>query len=136
MGGGIAFGVLSGWITSKALRNVNNYEVEVMITLALVMGGYSLAEVLGISGPIAMVVSGLFVGHSIHTKNIVSDKTESYVTKFWELIDVLFNALLFLLIGLEFISINFTKLGIIAGIVGVVIVFLADLSRLKYSFYY
>ena len=131
MGGGLFLGALLGWLTYKALSRIDDYEVEVMITLAMVMGGYSFADMLGFSGPITMVVGGLFIGRRIGDKKMVSEKSETYVNKFWQLIDVLFNALLFLLIGLEFITVDFTKPAIIAGIISIPVVILSRYISLK-----
>ncbi len=131
MGGGILLGGLLGWITYKALSRIDDYEVEVIITLALVMGGYTLADMMGLSGPITMVVGGLFIGEKIGDRKMVSEKSETYVNKFWQLMDVLFNAVLFLLIGLEFITVDFTKPAIIAGIIGIPAVILSRYISLK-----
>jgi CPA1 family monovalent cation:H+ antiporter len=104
--GGIGLGLLLGWITYELLRRIDHYQTEVMITLAVVMGGYLLARKLHFSGPLAMVVAGLFTGG--HTKKTaMSETTQDYVYKFWEMLDVLLNALLFLLIGFEILIIHF-----------------------------
>ena len=105
-GGGFLFGWLLGNIGFLALRSIDNYVVEVMITLAIVMGGYSLAEQLGVSGPIAMVVAGLITGNKSMEKGM-SDNTRDYIGKFWEMIDEVMNAILFLLIGFEMLVIPF-----------------------------
>ena len=82
------------------LRSVNNYQVEVLLTLALVMGGYAFATAIHVSGPIAMVVAGLLIGN--HGRGLaMSDSTREHLDSFWELIDEVLNAVLFLLIGLE-----------------------------------
>ncbi|MCU0439464.1 MAG: sodium:proton antiporter [Raineya sp.] len=104
--GGIGLGLLLGWVTYELLRRIDHYQTEVMITLAVVMGGYLLARKLHFSGPLAMVVAGLFTGG--HTKKkAMSETTQDYVYKFWEMLDVLLNALLFLLIGFEILVIHF-----------------------------
>lgn len=98
--GGAALGALLGWIAFKAMKAIDDYSVEVMVTLATVMGGYALASSLHISGPVAMAVAGLIVGnHGV--SHAMSDTTKDYVIKFWTLIDEVLNAVLFLLIGLE-----------------------------------
>lgn len=104
-GGGILFGLLLGYGMYRLMRTINHYQTEVLITLAGVMGGYALAQALHISGPLAMVVAGLLVGDRAR-KNAMSPTTEDYVDKFWELIDVILNALLFVLIGVELLVIN------------------------------
>lgn len=107
--GGIIMGGALGWIAYKLIASIDNYNVEVLITLALVMGGYSLAHYIHVSGPLAMVIAGLITGN--HGKSLgMSNTTAEYVDKFWELIDEILNALLFVLIGLELliIKINYT----------------------------
>jgi len=104
--GGIGFGLAIGGITYFMLRGINNYSVEVLLTLALVTGGYALASALHLSGPIAMVVAGLLIGnHGRHSA--MSESTRLHVDTFWELIDELLNAILFVLIGLEVLILSF-----------------------------
>lgn len=98
--GGLILGFVVGWVGYKLMTSIDNYKVEVMITLAIVMGGYTLASMLNVSGPLAMVVAGILVGNH-GKKYAMSDKTSEYISKFWELIDDILNALLFVLIGLE-----------------------------------
>lgn len=98
--GGALLGAGIGWIAYRAMKAIDDYSVEVMITLATVMGGYALATALHISGPVAMAVAGLIVGNP-GVSHAMSDTTKDYVLKFWALIDEVFNAVLFLLIGLE-----------------------------------
>lgn len=98
--GGAIYGLLIGWLCFYMLRSVNNYQVEILLTLALVTGGYALATALHISGPIAMVVAGLLIGN--HGRIFaMSDSTREHLDTFWELVDEILNAVLFLLIGLE-----------------------------------
>ncbi len=98
--GGALYGFVIGGLTFYMLRSVNNYQVEILLTLALVMGGYALAMALHISGPIAMVVAGLLIGN--HGRVLaMSESTREHLDTFWELIDEILNAVLFLLIGLE-----------------------------------
>ncbi len=104
--GGIGFGLVIGGITYFMLRGINNYSVEVLLTLALVTGGYALATTLHLSGPIAMAVAGLLIGnHGRHSA--MSETTRQHVDTFWELIDELLNAILFVLIGLEVLILSF-----------------------------
>lgn len=105
-GGGVLFGLLLGYGMYRLLRSINHYQTEVMITFAGVMGGYLLAQKLHISGPLAMVVAGLFVGDH-GREHAMSRQTEDYIDKFWELLDSILNALLFVLIGLELLIIDF-----------------------------
>ena len=98
--GGAVYGLVIGGICFYMLRSVNNYQVEVLLTLALVMGGYAFASSIHVSGPIAMVVAGLLIGN--HGRGLaMSDSTREHLDSFWELIDEVLNAILFLLIGLE-----------------------------------
>jgi CPA1 family monovalent cation:H+ antiporter len=87
------------------MRSIDDYTVEVMISLALVMAGYSFAHALHVSGPVAMAVAGLFIGNA-GVAQAMSDVTQDYLIKFWELIDEVLNAVLFLLIGLEVVLIS------------------------------
>ncbi|MGV8929900.1 MAG: cation:proton antiporter [Brevundimonas sp.] len=98
--GGAVLGLAVGWIGYHAMKAIDDYSVEVLITLAVVMGGYSLASGLHISGPVAMAVAGLVIGnHGV--SYAMSANTKDYLLKFWALIDDVLNAVLFLLIGLE-----------------------------------
>ncbi|WP_426024773.1 cation:proton antiporter [Brevundimonas sp. TSRC1-1] len=98
--GGALLGAVVGWIAYRAMKMIDDYSVEVMITLATVMGGYAVAMTLHVSGPVAMAVAGLIVGNQ-GVSYAMSDTTKDYVLKFWALIDEILNAVLFLLIGLE-----------------------------------
>lgn len=103
LGGGV-LGFAAGWAAFFALRSIDDHNLEVLITLALVMGGYALAHSFGVNGPIAMAVAGLIIGN--HGRRLaMSDNTRDHVTKFWSLIDETLNAVLFLLIGVEVVVI-------------------------------
>ncbi len=116
--GGALFGLAIGWIAFRLLKSVDNYRVEVMLTLALVMGGYALASAIHVSGPIAIVVAGLFIGN--HGRQFaMSDITRENVDSFWELIDEILNALLFVLIGLEILVLAFTRDLLFAGMLAI-----------------
>ena len=105
-GGGAVFGLLAGGLTFYLLRSIDNYQVEVLLTLALVMGGYAAASALHFSGPIAMVVAGLMIGN--HGRTLaMSETTREHLDSFWELVDEVFNAVLFVLIGLEILLLSF-----------------------------
>lgn len=121
--GGILFGLLVGYAGFWLMRSIDNYAVEILITLAMVMGGYSLSHFLHVSGPLAMVVAGLLVGNQ-GKKHAMSAITEEYVDKFWELIDEVLNALLFVIIGLELLVIKFTSNFVVIGLIAIVVVLL------------
>jgi CPA1 family monovalent cation:H+ antiporter len=104
-GGGVLLGLTVGWLGFAAMRSIDEYNVELMTTLAMVMGGYSLGRWLGVSGPVAMAVAGLLIGNA-GVKHAMDELTRDHVLKFWALIDELLNAILFLLIGLEIIAIS------------------------------
>jgi len=114
--GGIALGLLLGWITYKVLKSINDYHIEVIITLAAVMGGTVIAQKLHLSAPLAMVTAGLIVGNDRVRASSMSEVTERYVDKFWELLDILLNAILFVLIGMEMLVLVFEGKYIIAGL--------------------
>ena len=117
VGGGILLGLGLGYVTYWMLKSIDNYETEVMLTLAMVMGGYLLASSLHFSGPLAMVIAGLFIGNDTRRQSSMSEQTERYVDKFWELLDVLLNAVLFVLIGLEVLILSFEGNYILAGLI-------------------
>ncbi|RLA28685.1 MAG: sodium:proton antiporter [Gammaproteobacteria bacterium] len=98
--GGAILGLVAGYACYRAMGQIDEHNLEVLITLAMVMVTYAVAIRLHLSGPIAMVVAGLFIGNR-GMKNAVSDKTRDYVEKFWSLLDEILNSVLFLLIGLE-----------------------------------
>ena len=122
--GGIAFGFAIGWLTYQMLRRVDNYQVEILLTLALVMGGYALASAIHVSGPIAIVVAGLLIGNQGRML-AMSDHTRIHLDTFWELIDEILNAVLFVLIGLEILILPFTGNIIIASLLLIPLVILA-----------
>lgn len=123
-GGGILFGLLLGYALFLLMRSIDHYETEVLITLAAVMGGYFLAQQLHISGPLAVVVAGLFTG-SRARGYAMSKTTEEYVEKFWELVDVLMNALLFVLIGLRLTVLDFNSHYLVIGLLAIPIVLIS-----------
>ena len=120
--GGISLGLVLGWITYKLMKSIDDYEVEVIITLAAVMGGTLLAQQFHLSAPLAMVTSGLIVGNETVRSNAMSKITETYVDKFWELIDVFLNTILFVLIGMEMLILTFKIAHIIAGLIAIPVV--------------
>ena len=119
-GGGIAWGFLLGYGGYYLLKSIDHYQAEVLITIAVVMGGYLMARSLHISGPLAMVVAGIFIGNKVE-REAMSDTTKDYVYKFWELIDEMLNALLFLLIGFEMIILSFDSRIILIGLIAIIV---------------
>ncbi|HMG66863.1 MAG TPA: sodium:proton antiporter [Chitinophagaceae bacterium] len=104
-GGGVVWGIVLGYAGFYLLRSIDQYQVEVLITLAMVMGGYLLATSFHVSGPLAMVVAGIITGN-IGMAKAMSVTTRDYLKKFWELIDEILNAVLFILIGFEMLIIS------------------------------
>ncbi|MEJ7806172.1 MAG: sodium:proton antiporter [Telluria sp.] len=122
--GGVVFGLLLGYGTYVLLRSIDSYQVEVLITLAAVLGGYALASHLHISGPLAMVVAGLIIGN--HGRALaMSDTTRGHVDSFWELLDSILNAVLFMLIGLEMIVVGMSWMLAAAAIATIGVTLLA-----------
>jgi len=122
--GGIALGAILGYICYKLMRAIDDYHIEVIITLAAVMGGTVIAQKLHLSAPLAMVTAGLIVGNDTIRATSMSEITEKYVDKFWELIDILLNAILFVLIGMEMLVLVFEGDYILAGLIAIPVVLL------------
>lgn len=114
IGGGI-FGLVLGGLAYWLLKSIDNYQVEVIITLALVTGGYALANALHLSGPIAIVVAGLLIGNQ-GRQFAMSAQTREHLDGFWELLDEILNAVLFVLIGLEVLVLTFTQEYLLASL--------------------
>ena len=119
--GGVLFGLAIGWSAYWMLKSVNNYQVEVLLTLALVMGGYALAHTIHVSGPIAMVIAGILIGNKGRIM-AMSENTREHLDSFWELMDEILNAVLFLLIGLEVLVLTINEKYLIAGLVMIPVV--------------
>ena len=128
--GGIAVGLLIGFITYKLMKAIDDYDVEVIITLAAVMGGTAIAHHYHFSAPLAMVTAGLIVGNDTVRSTTMSEITESYVDKFWELIDILLNTILFVLIGMEMLVLSLEGDYVIAGLLAIPIVLLCRYASL------
>jgi CPA1 family monovalent cation:H+ antiporter len=126
VGGGLLFGLALGYATFRLLKSINNYQLEVLLTLAAVMGGYALALRMEVSGPLAMVVAGLIIGNGRRALAI-STKTQTNLDMFWELLAAILNAVLFVLIGMEVLLVTFTADLWIAGTVAVVVTLAARL---------
>lgn len=122
--GGAVIGLSLGWVAYRLLKSVDNYQVEVMLTLALVTGGYALANALHTSGPIAIVCAGVLIGN--HGRRLaMSDTTREHLDTFWELVDEILNALLFVLIGLEVLVLTYTRELLFAGLLAIPAMLLA-----------
>lgn len=119
VGGGLLLGALLGWITFKLMKSIDDYDIEVIITLAAVMIGTVIAQYLHISAPLAMVVAGLIVGGNTARQEAMSEITEVYVDKFWELIDILLNTILFVLIGMELLVLDLEMEFVLAGLLAI-----------------
>lgn len=122
--GGLLFGLAAGGLAYLMLRRVDNYQVEVLVTLALASGSYAAAEHLHISAPITVVVAGLLIGN--HGRNgAMSALTQEHLDNFWELVDEVLNAVLFVLIGLELLVLTLSAQYLLAGILTIPLVLLA-----------
>lgn len=124
-GGGLLCGIILGTCIGWFMRRVNDFEVEIMLTLALVTGGYTLTTaVFNVSGPICMAMAGLIIGESLR-KSILSKDSVQKLYDFWDLLDEVLNAILFVLIGLEFMSINLSVSALVASAGAIFITMLA-----------
>lgn len=123
-GGGALLGAVAGYIAYRALASLDEHNLEVMITLALVTVSYALAHVIHVSGPLAVVVAGIFIGnHGV--AYAMSEKTREHLLNFWELLDEILNSLLFLLIGLEVLVVRVDLVSAEAALLAIPIVLLA-----------
>lgn len=124
--GGAVLGLVLGWLTFRVMRRIDDYSLEVLITLGLAFGGYELAVWLHVSAPIMAVCAGLLIG-DIGTKHGMSEETRRYVDAFWEMIDEILNAVLFLMIGFEVFAVAFEADLLVSGFMAI---FLSLLARL------
>ena len=123
-GGGILLGALLGFTASNVMKKIDDYKVSVLITLSIVMGGFLLAKQTHVSSPLAMVIAGLIIGN--YGKAVaMSPTTRDYLAKFWELIDEIMNAILFLFIGFELLMLPDLTEQLVLGIVTIIVVLLA-----------
>jgi CPA1 family monovalent cation:H+ antiporter len=120
----LLLGVLLGWVTSRLMREVDDYIISVLVTLSVVMGGYLIARQMHISGPLTMVAAGLFMGN-FNVRFKMKSITQDYLIKFWELIDEILNAVLFLFIGFELLMIKDLNHFIIPGLIAILVVLAA-----------
>ena len=123
-GGGVLFGALLGYLAHFLIKSIDNYRVEVLITLTVVMCGYSVADHFHLSGPLAIIIAGIILGTKGKTEGL-SETSKDYLGKFWDLLDEIFNAVLFLLIGLEMLVIKIDPVIMGIGAVMIVLVLLA-----------
>jgi CPA1 family monovalent cation:H+ antiporter len=105
--GGAVLGLVAGYIAYRAMKAIDEYNLEVLITLALVTATYAIGLAIHVSGPIAVVVAGLLIGNH-GARFAMSDTTREHVTTFWSLTDEILNAVLFLLIGFEVVVLAIT----------------------------
>jgi CPA1 family monovalent cation:H+ antiporter len=125
--GGAILGLTLGWLTFRVMRRIDDYSLEVLITLGLAFGGYELAVWLHVSAPIMAVCAGLLIG-DIGTKHGMSEETRRYVEAFWKMIDEILNAVLFLMIGFEVFAVAFDVGLLISGALAIGLALLARLS--------
>ncbi|NJB87088.1 CPA1 family monovalent cation:H+ antiporter [Lewinella marina] len=128
--GGLLLGLVIGWITYRLMKSIDDFSVEVILTLAAVMGGTVIAGQLHLSAPLAMVAAGLVVGNDRVRESAMSETTEQYVDKFWELIDILLNAILFVLIGMEMLVLTYEGSYLLAGLLAIPVVLLCRYASL------
>lgn len=125
--GGAVLGIVLGWLTFRVMRRIDDYPLEVLITLGLAFGGYELAVALHVSAPIMAVCAGLLIG-DVGTKYGMSEQTRQYVDAFWKLVDEILNAVLFLLIGVEVFAIAFDFEYLTAGVAAIALALTARLA--------
>jgi monovalent cation:H+ antiporter, CPA1 family len=121
--GGVFYGLLAGWILCQMMRTVKDYKMHVLLTIAFVFGGYCLANALELSGLLAMVVMGIFVGN-YQRKTVITPRARRHLEEFWEIIDELFNAILFLMLGLEVVVVHFDWWLVLAAVIAVLMTLL------------
>ncbi|GAA6162369.1 sodium:proton antiporter [Pelagimonas sp. KU-00592-HH] len=125
--GGAVLGLVLGWLTFRVMRLIDDYSLEVLLTLGLAFGGYELAVALHVSAPIMAVCAGLLIG-DIGAKHGMSVETREYVDAFWKLIDEILNAVLFLLIGFEVFAVAFDMQFLMAGVMAIALALVARLA--------
>ena len=125
--GGALLGIVLGWLTFRLMRRIDDYSLEVLLTLGLAFGGYQLAVWLHVSAPIMAVCAGLLIG-DVGAAHGMSEETRKYVDAFWKLIDEILNAVLFLLIGIEVFAISFGWQAAQAGLAAIVLALVARLA--------
>lgn len=132
--GGALLGIVLGWLVFRVMRLIDDYSLEVLLTLGLAFGGYELAVWLHVSAPIMAVCAGLLIG-DIGAKHGMSEETRRYVDAFWKLIDEILNAVLFLLIGFEVFAVAFTSDLLVAGVLAIALALVARLAAVAVPIY-
>ncbi len=131
--GGALFGLIIGWIAFQAMRTIDEHNLELLITLALVMGGYAAAHQLHVSGPLAMAIAGLLIGNH-GTAYAMSDDTAERLHTFWSLLDEVLNSILFLLIGIEVLAVSPRPEVIALGLIAILLVLVARATAVGVPF--
>lgn len=132
--GGLAIGLIVGYLGYSMMKRIDHYQTEILITLAVVTGGYSIAAHFHASGPLAMVVAGLLIGNK-GKEHAMSDVTAEYIDKFWELIDEICNVILFVLMGLEIFLVSYDPNYLLIGIILIVVSLAARIISLVPAFF-
>ena len=125
--GGALLGIVLGWLVFRVMRRIDDYSLEVLITLGLAFGGYELAVALHVSAPIMAVCAGLLIG-DVGTRHGMSEETRRYVEAFWHMVDEILNAVLFLMIGFEVFAVAFSVDNLTAAVLAIGLSLLARLS--------
>jgi CPA1 family monovalent cation:H+ antiporter len=133
--GGLALGLALGYLTYFLIKKIDHYQTEVLITLALVMGCGEIAQVIHVSGPLAVIIAGLFVGNKI-SKTAMSETSREYLDKFWELVDDFLNAILFVLIGLQMVLMDFIVHYLAIGILAIVLLLVCRYLSLRLPIFF
>ncbi len=128
--GGVLLGAVLGWVVFEIMRRIDDYPLEVLLSLGLAFGGYELAVYLHVSGPIMAVVAGLLIG-DVGSKYAMSATTRDYLDKFWEIIDEILNAVLFLMIGFEVFAVAFSADALTAGVAAIGLALMARLAAVS-----
>lgn len=127
--GGLLLGAVLGFSASNVMKKIDDYKVSVLITLSIVMGGFLIAQSLHVSSPLAMVIAGLIIGN-YGKKVAMSEETKDYLEKFWELIDEILNAILFLFIGFELLLLPDLNKQLLTGFVAIFIVLFSRIASI------
>jgi CPA1 family monovalent cation:H+ antiporter len=130
--GGILAGGFIGFVGYRLMKSIDHFQTEILISLAMVMGGYTLCHFMHVSGPLAMVVAGIMTGNRGRAR-AMSDITKDYLSKFWEVTDEILNAILFLLIGLEIVVVTFEVNYIFMGLLTAVLIIVARYIVLHFT---
>jgi len=125
--GGALLGIMLGWLVFRVMRRIDDYALEVLLTLGLAFGGYALADALHVSAPIMAVCAGLLIG-DVGTKHGMSEQTRKYVQAFWHMIDEILNSILFLMIGFEVFAVALNFDALTAGLIAIVLALIARLT--------